>query len=292
MSDFKIGFIGVGTMGEPMCINILKGGYSVWVYDIKKTQVDKLVEKGGIPCNTIQEIANNCNVIISMVPTSEDVKEVVNDLLPHLKPNTIYVDMSTISPKVSKELSEKVKESGNVMLDVPVVKSQPAAVSGNLGIYVGGDEEVYKKIRPILECMGKDEEIIYYGSNGSGLAMKMCHNMVVGEIQNGVNEMLIMAEAAGLKYDAVVQGIAAGGGQCFYMDAKARSIKDEDFSPKFSYRNMHKDMHLITEFADDLGLNLQGAKRVLEIYDKGIDDHGSEDFSATIKTLKKMVKKK
>ena len=291
MVNFKIGFIGLGTMGEPMCVNIIKGGFSVLVYDIDKTQVEKLARKGGIPCNSIQEIANNCNVIISMVPTSENVKDVVEDLLPHLKSNTIYMDMSTISPKVSKELSEKVKEAGSVMLDVPVVKSQPAAVSGNLGIYVGGDEDIYQKIRPILECMGKSEEIMYYGPNGTGLAMKMCHNMVVGEIQNGVNEMLIMAEAAGLKYDDVVRGIAAGGGQCFYLDVKAQSIKNEDFSTKFSFRNMHKDMHLITDFADDLNLNLPGARRVLEIYDNGINEYGSEDFSATIKILKKIVKR-
>ena len=291
MSDFKIGFIGLGTMGEPMCNNIIKGGYSVWIYDINKAQVDKLAKQGGIPCNDTQEIAHNCNVIISMVPTSDNVKEVVNGVLPHLKPNTIYVDMSTISPKVSKELSEKVREAGSVMLDVPVVKSLSAAISGNLGIYVGGDEKAYKKIKPILECLGKSEEIIYYGPNGTGLAMKMCHNMVVGEIQNGVNEMLIMAETAGLNYDAIVRGIAAGGGQCFYLDAKAPSIKTEDFTPKFSFRNMHKDMHLITDFANDLGLNLPGAKRVLEIYDTGLDECGNEDFSATIKILKKMVKK-
>ena len=291
MSDFKIGFIGLGTMGEPMCNNIIKGGYSVWIYDINKAQVDKLAKQGGIPCNDTQEITHNCNVIISMVPTSDNVKEVVDGMLPHLKPNTIYVDMSTISPKVSKELSEKVREAGSVMLDVPVVKSLSAAISGNLGIYVGGDEKAYKKIKPILECLGKSGEIIYYGPNGTGLAMKMCHNMVVGEIQNGVNEMLIMAETAGLNYDAIVRGIAAGGGQCFYLDAKAPSIKTEDFTPKFSFRNMHKDMHLITDFANDLGLNLPGAKRVLEIYDTGLDECGNEDFSATIKILKKMVKK-
>ena len=275
-----------------MCENIIKkGGYPVWIYDINKAQVDKLAQIGGTPCDSIEEIAENCNVIISMVPKNEHVRKVVEKLLPHMKKETIYIDMSTISPDVSIELSEKVKNSGSIMLDIPVVKSKGAAIAGNLGIYVGGDEETYHKIKPILKCMGKSEEIIYYGPNGTGLAMKMCHNMLVGIIQNGVNEMLLMAKAAGIEYDKIAPGIRAGGGQNFYLDAKAESIKNADFTPKFSFRNMHKDMHLIIEYAEKLGLDLVGAKRVLEIYDKDVEELGSEDFSATIKTLEKLVKK-
>jgi len=292
MSDLKIGFIGLGTMGESMCENIIKkGGYSVWLYDINKAQVDKLAIMGGTPCDSIKEIAENCNVIISMVPKNEHVREVVAALLLSMKSGTIYIDMSTISPDLSIELAEKVKTTGSLMLDIPVVKSKGAAIAGNLGIYVGGDEDAYKKIKPILECMGKSEEIIYYGPNGTGLAMKMCHNMLVGIIQNGVNEMLLMAKAAGIDYDKIAPGIRAGGGQNFYLDAKAESIKKGDFTPKFSFRNMHKDMHLIIEYAEKLGLDLVGAKRVLEIYDKDIEELGSEDFSAIIKTLEKLVKK-
>ena len=137
--------------------------------------------------------------------------------------------------------------------------------------------------------MGKSEEIIYYGENGKGLAMKMCHNMLVGIIQNGVNEMILLAKAAGIDYDKIAPGIAAGGGQNFYLDVKAESIKNRDFSPKFSFRNMYKDMNLIIDFAQKLGLKLVGAERVLEIYNKGINGYANEDFSATIKVLEKMM---
>ncbi len=289
MSNFKIGFIGAGKMGAPMCTNIIKkGNYPVWVY---RGRVDEIAALGGIKCNSLEEITKNCNVIISVVPGNNEVKEVVDGLLPYIKKGTIYIDMSTISPDTSKKLAEKVKSAGCVMMDIPVVKSEGAAIAGNLGIYVGGDHKTYEKIRPILECMGKPEEIIYYGTNGSGLAMKMCHNMLVGIIQNGVNEMLVMAKAAGIDYDKIGPGIRAGGGQNFYLDAKAESIKTQDFTPRFSFKNMHKDMHLIIKFANSLGLNLVGAKRVLKIYDSGIEELGSEDFSATIKILEKMVKK-
>lgn len=290
MESLKIGFIGLGTMGEHMCRNIIKkGNWSVYVFDINKKQVDKLVSEGAINCETLEEVANFCNIIISMVPTNENVKEVVNGLLPFMKKGTIYIDMSTISPSVSMKLAEKVREAGNTMMDVPVVKSQAAAIAGNLGIYVGGNFDTFQKIKPILECMGKREEIIYFGENGKGLAMKMCHNMLVGNIQNGVNEMILMAKAAGIEYDKIALGIAAGGGQNFYLDVKAKSIKQRDFTPKFSFRNMHKDMHLIIEFAQKLGLDLPGAKRVLDVYDNGIDKYADEDFSATIKVLEKEI---
>jgi 3-hydroxyisobutyrate dehydrogenase len=292
MDSFRIGFIGLGTMGESMCENIIKkSGSKVWLYDVNRAQVEKLTKLGGSPCKNIKELAENCNLIISMVPTNENVKEVVDGILPHIKKGTIYVDMSTISPDVSKELAKKVKNSGSVMMDVPVVKSKAAAIAGNLGIYVGGDEETYKKIRPILECMGKPEEIIYFGENGKGLAMKMCHNMLVGEIQNGVNEMLILAKAAGLNFDMVLKGVKAGGGQNFYLDSKGETIKKEEFSPKFSFRNMHKDINLIVEFSKKLGIDLPGANNVVKIYEKGIKEFADKDFSATIKVLEKLLEK-
>lgn len=291
MAVFKIGFVGLGTMGESMCENIIRKGYAVWLYDINKDQVKKLAKKGGNPCNSLKEIAEKSNVIISMLPTNENVREVVEGLIPYMKPDTIYIDMSTISPEVSKKLAEKIRNAGSIMLDVPVVRSKAAAVEGKLGIYVGGDYKTFVKIKPILECMGKPEEIIYFGPNGSGLAMKMCHNMLVGIVQNGVNEMILVAKEAGLEYDRVIQGIRAGGGQNYYLDSKAESIKKGDFSPKFSFKNMQKDMHLIVEFAEKLGLNLIGAKKVLEIYDIGIEEYGLEDFSASIKVVEKLVKK-
>lgn len=289
---FKIGFIGIGTMGEHMCRNIMKkGNWPVWVHDLNKDQVEKLASEGATPCDSLEQVTGNCDVIISMVPTNDDVRKVVEGLLPSMKEGTIYIDMSTISPDVSVELARKVKEKKCMMLDIPVVKSQGAAIAGNLGIYVGGDKGSYEKVKPILECMGKPEEIIYYGENGKGLAMKLCHNMLVGIIQNGVNEMLALGKSAGIEYDLIAPGIAAGGGQNFYLDAKAGSIKKGDFTPKFSFKNMHKDMHLVLDYMDKLDLDLPGAKRVAKIYDEGIDEFGSEDFSATVKVVEKLTKK-
>lgn len=291
MVDLKIGFIGLGIMGESMCENIIKkGNYPTWVYDLNKTQIDKMVAIGAKPCKNINEIAENVNVIIMMVPTSENSREVITGLLPHMQKNTILIDMSTISPSVSKELALKVKAVDCMMIDAPVVKSKAAAIKGELGILVGGDIAVLEQVKSVLLCMGK--EVIHLGGNGNGLVMKLLHNMLVGEIQNGVNEMLLMANAAGLDFDTVIKSVKAGGGQNFYLDSKGDTIKAKDFSPKFSFGNMNKDINLALDLADQLGLNLPGAKRVQEIYAAGMNSVKNEDFSASYKIVESQIKKK
>jgi 3-hydroxyisobutyrate dehydrogenase-like beta-hydroxyacid dehydrogenase len=286
----KIGFIGLGIMGESMCENIVKKlDVEVLVYDISKEKVDNLVALGAKGASSIREIGENCDRIISMVPKSEHVKVVINELLLVIKPGTILIEMSTIDPIVSREVATQVKSKFCEMVDAPVVKSKPAAISGELGIYVGGDKEVFETVKPILQCMGKD--IIHMGDNGSGLVMKICHNMLVAQIQNGVNEMLTLAEASGLNFDDAVTAISYGGGQNFYLDGKKATIKSEDFSPKFSVENMHKDIHLALNLAKEVNLNLPGAENAREIYDTAVEQGLSkEDFSSTIKVVKKIRK--
>mgnify|MGYP006282330103 FL=1 len=289
MAEFNIGFIGLGTMGEPMCKNVLKGtGETVFVYDINDDQVKILAGAGATACSSIKEVAEKSNLIIIMVPNNDNVRDVINELLPNLKKGTIVMDMSTISPSVSREMAEKVKDTGSVMIDAPVVKSKGAAIAGTLGILVGGDKEILAKVRPILEMMG--EEVTYMGGNGNGLVLKLVHNMLVGNIQNGVNEAILMGQKAGLDFDAMIKGIKSGGGQNFYMDVKADSIKNRDFEIKFSVKNMHKDVWLHKKLADQLKLDLPGSDRVRDVYDKAVDDFPQEDFSATIKVVEEECK--
>jgi len=282
----KIGFIGLGTMGESMCENVIKkSGYEVSVFDINPVQIDKLVNAGGIRVSSIKEIGENCSIIIIMVPKSEHVKAVISDLLTSIRPGTLIVDMSTIEPEVSKELSAKVKEAGGSMVDAPVVKSKPAAIKAELGIYVGGAKEIYDKLLPILSCMGSN--IIYMGDNGCGLAMKICHNMLVAQIQNGVNEMFVLAQASGIDFQDATAAISYGGGQNFYLDSKKDDILASNFSPKFSVENMHKDINIAISLAAKLNLKLKGAEVSQGVYAKSMEDKlGKEDFCATYKVVK------
>ncbi len=286
----KIGFIGLGIMGEPMCTNIIKKtNYKVYVYDINKDSCERLVEVGAKGATSITQIGQECDVIISMVPKNEHVQMVYNELLNTAHEGQIYIDMSTISPKVSIDIANLAKQKGVVMLDAPVVKSQPAAVAGTLGIYVGGDKATYEKIHNILGCMGSN--IIHLGDNGSGLLMKLCHNTLVAQIQNGVNEMMNLALKLG-NIDPVTfaTAISYGGGQNFYLDAKHKAIAEENYTTAFSVENMNKDVNLTLDLVKEQGITLEGVNLVVERYKEAMDKgYGKEDFCATYKVVNQIL---
>jgi len=283
-----IGFIGLGIMGESMCENIIrKSGRPVYVYDIDSRKVAKLAAIGGKAAGSIKEVAEKADVIFSMVPKNADIEAVVAEILKSIRPGMIIVDTSTVSPKVSAGLAEKVKQKGGIMMDCPVLKSKPAAIKGELSFCVGGDKATYEKVRPLLEYMGTN--VIYIGPNGQGLVVKLMHNMMVGGIQNGINEALLLAKSAGLDFDTVVKAISAGGAQSFYFDVKHKSLQEKDFAPHFSFGNMYKDMTLAKDLIVDLKLSLAGFNHVLEVYEKGIAEGlGGEDFSATYKVVEEI----
>lgn len=171
----KIGFIGLGIMGESMCENIVKKhDDTVYCFDFIPAKVELLASKGAVPCKDSVELAEKSDVIISMVPKSEHSMSVYKTILPVLGAGKTCIDMSTIDPSVSVKISKMVKATGAAFMDAPVVKSKPAAIAGKLGIYMGGDEATCEAMRPILAYMG--ENIIRMGDNGKGLVMKICHN--------------------------------------------------------------------------------------------------------------------
>ncbi|MBE6827636.1 MAG: NAD(P)-dependent oxidoreductase [Ruminococcaceae bacterium] len=282
----KIGFIGLGIMGESMSENIVKKNQdSVFVSDLNRAQVEKLAAAGAVACENNTEVAKNADVIITMVPKSEHSKAVYTELLPYLDSSKLCIDMSTIDPDVSVEISEMVKKTGAEFIDAPVVKSKPAAISGKLGIYVGGSEEAFKKAEPILAYMGNN--IIRMGGNGMGLVMKICHNTLVAQIQNGVNETLALARKMGISVDDFATAISYGGGQNFYLDGQAQNIKNENWTTAFSLENMHKDLGICQRLSEKQGFPMPGMENAKKVYDKGMDmGIGKEDFRATYKVVK------
>ncbi len=281
----KIGFIGLGIMGESMCENIVaKHDDKVFVFDFVKEKVELLVSKGAIACESSLEVAKNADIIVSMVPKSEHSMSVYKEVLPVMDNTKTCIDMSTIDPSVSVKISEMIKATGAQFVDAPVVKSKPAAIAGKLGIYVGGDEEVYKKVKPILAYMG--ENIIRMGDNGKGLVMKICHNALVSQIQNGVNETLTLAGKNGIDVDDFTTAISYGGGQNFYLDSKSTPIKNKDYTTAFSVENMYKDVNICMNMAKESGLNMPGEAAAKSVYDKAMElGYGKEDFCATIKAV-------
>ena len=282
----KIGFIGLGIMGESMSENIVKKhNDKVYVSDLNKAQVEKLAEVGAIACENNAEVAKNADIIITMVPKSEHSKAVYKEILPYLNETKLCIDMSTIDPDISVEISKFVKETGAEFIDAPVVKSKPAAISGTLGIYVGGSKNAFEKAMPILSYMGSN--IIHMGENGKGLVMKICHNTLVAEIQNGVNETIALAQKMGISIDDFATAISYGGGQNFYLDGQAQNIKNENWTTAFSLENMHKDLGICQRLSKAQNFSMPGMENAKAVYDKGIEEGiGKEDFRATYKIVK------
>ncbi len=282
----KIGFIGLGIMGESMCENIVKKhDDKVYCFDFVKEKVDLLASKGAVPCENSVELAKNSDVIISMVPKSEHSRAVYEGILDVLDSSKTCIDMSTIDPSVSVEISKMVKAKGARFIDAPVVKSKPAAIDGTLGIYVGGDEETYEAMKPILGYMGCN--IIRMGDNGKGLVMKICHNALVSQIQNGVNETITLAKANGISIPAFAEAVSYGGASNWYLDGQKGKLEAEDYTTAFSRENMAKDVNICVNLAKECGVKMPGEENAARVYDKALEmGLGKEDFCATVKVVR------
>lgn len=282
----KIGFIGLGIMGESMSKRIIDlHDDEVYVYDLDESKVEKLVSQGGIAAENNKDLAKKSEIIFSMVPKSEHSKALYEEIKDELNGDKIWVDMSTISPIVSQEIAKQVHAKGARFADAPVVKSKPAAISGDLGIYVGSTEDLYEVIRPILSYMGSN--IIRMGSNGSGLVMKICHNALVSQIQNGVNETLKLALNSDIDIDDFVAAISYGGGQNFYLDSKSQVIKNQDYTTAFSIENMNKDLTICLDLAEAKNIKLPGIKNAKSVYSRAMEaGYGKDDFSKTFEVVK------
>lgn len=282
----KIGFIGLGIMGESMCENIVKKhDDTVYCFDFVKEKVELLASKGAVACGDSLELAEKSDVIISMVPKSEHSMSVYKAILPALGAGKTCIDMSTIDPSVSVEISEMVKKTGAQFMDAPVVKSKPAAIAGTLGIYMGGDEDVCEAMKPILSYMG--ENIIRMGGNGNGLVMKICHNALVTQIQNGVNETLSLAQLKGISVADYATAISYGGGQNFYLDGQWKNLEAENYTTAFSLANAAKDVGICMKLAEETGLAMPGEANVQKVYEKALaEGMGQDDWRSTFKIVR------
>lgn len=278
----NIGFIGLGLMGGPMCMNLVqKSGKTVFVYDVDPAACEEAVAHGASAAESAAALGQACDIVFTMVPKNEHVRAVYRQLLPRVRGGQVLVDMSTISPDVSRDIAAQVRAKGGLMLDAPVVKSRPAAIAGELGIYVGGERAAYDEALPYLSMMGRN--VLYLGENGNGLVMKLCHNALVAQIQNGVNETMALAgRAAGIDPLLFAKAISIGGGQNFYLDGKAPAIAKRDFTTAFSVENMDKDIHLAGGLARRLGMDLPGVRLAEGRYEQAMEKGlAKQDFSAT-----------
>lgn len=262
----KVGFIGLGIMGKPMCMNLLKAGINLTVYDINPKAVEVLKEAGAKTASSAKEIAENNNVIITMVPNAIIVNSLLSDengILNGLQENSVVVDMSSVSPVDSKKFAKMVEEKNCKFLDSPVSGGEPGAINATLAFMIGGDENIVEKIRPILNAMGTSITVV--GPNGSGSVAKLANQIMVNLNIAAVSEALVLATKAGADPQKVYEAVRGGLAGSTVLDAKAPMMISRNFKPSGTLAINLKDITNVMATADALDVPLILTSQLKEI---------------------------
>ena len=278
----KVGFIGLGVMGLPMCRNLMKAGYPVVAFDLKREAVDEVVGEGAERGSSPQDVASRVEVIITMLPDSPQVREVVlgpAGVLEGAKPGSIIVDMSSIAPGTSQEVAEEARKRGVRMLDAPVSGGQPGAVAATLSIMVGGDESDFNECYDVLKVMGSS--VVRVGDIGAGNTVKLCNQIVVALNIAAVGEAFVLGAKAGVDPNVIFAAIRGGLAGSTVMNAKVPLVVERKFDPGFRIDLHIKDLAnaLQTGKALDVPLPLTSlvaqVMQALRVQGKGGLDHGA-----------------
>lgn len=259
----KIGFIGLGIMGKPMSINLINAGYKLVVHDIRKEAVDEVTAQGADAASTPQEVAAQSEIIITMLPDSPDVEEVVlspRGVIEGIGAGQLLIDMSTIAPAVSKKVYDRLKEKDVEALDAPVSGGDVGAQNGTLSIMVGGTESAFKRAMPLFEVMGKN--IVHIGEPGAGQVTKTCNQIVVGMTIQAVAEAMTIAAKSGVDLPKVREALLGGFAQSRILDLHGQRIIDKNFQPGFKIALHRKDMNIALQTGRELSVPLPGSAQV------------------------------
>ncbi|WKA60537.1 2-hydroxy-3-oxopropionate reductase [Planococcus shenhongbingii] len=277
----KIGFIGLGIMGKPMAANLLSKGYEVTVNDLNEAAVQSLVELGANRAESAKVIGESCEVVITMLPANKHVQQVVlgeNGVLSGAEPGTVIIDMSSITPVVSKEIAALALEKGVEMMDAPVSGGEPKAIDGTLAIMVGGKEEVFEQVKDVLYAMGS--EVTLVGGNGSGTTAKLANQVIVNLNIAAMSEALVLASKAGIDVEKMYKAIRGGLAGSAVLDAKVPLILDRNFVAGGRIDINMKDITNVIDTAHEIGVPMPLSSQLLEIFHalkvdgKSADDHG------------------
>jgi 2-hydroxy-3-oxopropionate reductase len=235
-----------------MALNLMKAGHRLVVTSRSRKPVDEVVAAGATAAASPAEVARTASIIITMVPDTPDVELVLtgpNGVLSELKPGTVVLDMSTISPVVTKKLSGLVAAKGGSMLDAPVSGGEIGAKNATLTIMVGGDEKTFERARPILACMGKPESVTYIGDSGAGQVAKLCNQICIGGALAGVAEGFALAKSLGIDRSRVRQALLGGFASSKVLEVHGQRMLTGDYKPGFFTRLYQKDLRLVNETA-------------------------------------------
>ena len=287
----KIGFIGLGIMGQHMSANLLKAGYMVVAYDILPRNLEKIVALGAEAGKSAADVARRSDLVISMVPDSPDVEQVAlgkDGIIAAARPGLIYIDMSSILPGVANKVAETLSARGVRCLDAPVSGGETGAQNATLSIMVGGAIELLEEIRPVLETLGKT--ITHCGGNGAGQTVKACNQIQVAMNFIGMAEAFVLGAKAGVDPAVILKVLSGGYAQTRVMDVRGPRLIQGDFAPGFKSKFHLKDLNIILETARTLNVPLQAAPIAYALYQKLVEaGRGDLDHSAVITILEDMA---
>jgi len=289
----KIGFIGLGAMGTPMAKNLIKKGFSLKVFDIYPSKMEPLKAIGAEGASSCREVAEKCSIVITMLPSSPHVKEAVlgsNGIIEGIQKGSVFIDMSTIDPIVTKEISIILGNKGVEMLDAPVARGVSAAIQGTLVIYVGGKKEVFEKYKEILATMGSD--IYYVGDIGSGEVVKIINNLMVGVTTCALAEAMVLGVKAGVKPDILFEALSSGSGNSFVLQNhyKNHVMKGKFEEGVFPIDYMLKDLDLALSLGSALKIPLHfGALATQHYILAGASGESKKYHPAVICPLEKLA---
>ncbi len=280
----KVGFIGLGIMGKPMAHNLMEAGYGLVVYNRSWAAVEELAGKGAETAGSPKEVAEACNTVITMLPDSPQVEEVVtgeNGVLEGVTEGTLLVDMSTISPVVTERLAQKAREMGASMLDAPVSGGETGAETGTLSIMVGGSQDDFERAKPLFDVMGKT--IVHVGEAGTGQVVKACNQIVVALSIEAVSEALVLGSKAGASPAKVIQVLSGGLAGNKVMEAKSQNFLKHEFNPGFRLELHRKDLGIALAAGREYGVPLPVTAIVDQVLEALVaKGSGGEDHSAML----------
>ncbi len=290
----KIGYIGLGVMGHACANNLLKAGYPLWVYARRPEQMQPLVEAGAQASNTPQALAAHCDLIFTNVSDSADVEQVIlgaEGIIHGAQAGSTVIDMSTISPAVTRQIAVALAQQNINMLDAPVSGGSQGAIDGTLSIMVGGKIDIFQYVLPVLQVMGKN--IVHIGDHGAGQVSKACNQIVVTQTLAAVAEAFALAVASGVDPAKVRQALMGGSASSCILEVHGQRMLTHNFTPGFKAKLHQKDLRIVQQYADELALDLPGtrlaASYINEIVDAGM---GEQDSSVIVTLFEQKLDKK
>jgi len=289
----RIGVIGLGLMGTPMAKNLLKAGYELRVHDVNPKALEEVVGLGAEGASSPKEVAASVEAIVLSLPGDPEVEEVIrgkNGILEGGRPGSVVMDMSTISPLTAKRMAELLQQHGMEMLDAPVSGGQEGARQGTLTIMVGGKPEVFERMQPVLQKLGRN--VTHIGDHGAGQVAKAANQIIVGLTIEAVAEALVFAAKSGVDPEKVRKALLGGYAQSRVLELHGQRMTDRNFVPGGKVRSHKKDIEIVMSVARELGVYLPGTALLSHLWNAVAGQGGLDwDHSSLIKVLERMSEK-